>query len=181
MKRGAAAVRREERFECSETFSVLFQLEETRSARSFRHKKPKNSPGRAGGEMIFPSVGKDRAWLCCTSPAELPGGLKSREFLCLQWNYLLPAPCISESSVSFPFLPWLCLDLLPSTQRVQVTEKASFPLFFLSAFALAGSCPEFQGCGCWVRQELVVRTVGGYLAKTLGIFAPFWWKSCLGS
>lgn len=56
MKRRLAAVRREEEeeFECSETFSVLFQLEETRSARSFRRKKPKNSPGREGRSNDFP-------------------------------------------------------------------------------------------------------------------------------
>lgn len=56
MKRRLAAVRREEEeeFECSETFSVLFQPEETQCARSFRRKKPKNSPGREGRANDFP-------------------------------------------------------------------------------------------------------------------------------
>lgn len=98
LKRRLAAIRRgeEEEFECSEAFWVLFQPEETRSALSYRHKKPKNSSGREGRSNGFPKCweGQGMAALCQQQQRFLVAWGAENFFpslYWLQWNYLLPA------------------------------------------------------------------------------------------
>lgn len=135
-------------------------------------------------------------------PTGLRGREFLGQFLLSQWNYLLPAKsftsasgraacelgCFPDGIPGFPFC--LCVAGLvwkllchPASKEFQVTgeKNPSFPLFFLISllfyYRLLLSiilALNFKAVGGWVRQDLVVRAMVRWLAKTLGIFSPFW-------